>query len=297
MVSNAVGRAGNNRSVGGAGNSSVGLRVRHRGAVANVETDGSFEISITNFEGAVLSVVRHVVRATYLIVSVLAVHALVCTGGGGVTDGEAELVSTDKAVPVHDLLERVVVPVVARESVGVHQATKRVATQVGTVGVKLSSVVAGRHIELSLVNEASKLDIHAGLEDLYTLQDTRWDETGSPTTLNTPCDLLLFRISDSGVCVRRSPKTEVIDMVDHQRLTHGLLVLSGGVTNVVTGLGTTNSIGDIVNLVRDTGRVGIRLVGEWGRVGWVRLSESLGSNCYDKKSGKGETRHGSKSGW
>lgn len=200
---------------------------------------------------------------------------MVCTGGGGVTDGEAKLVSTDEAVPVHDLLEGVVVPVVARESVGVHQATKRVATQVGTVRVELSSVVTGLQVDLSLVDETGELDVLASLENLYTRQDTRWDETGPPATLGAPCDFLLFRVTNSRVWLRRSPKTEIADIVHHQRLTHGLLVLSGGVTDVVTDLRATNSIGDVVDLVRDAGRVGILLVGEWGRVSWVRLSEGF----------------------
>jgi hypothetical protein len=275
LVSNAVGRTGNNGSVGGAGDTSVGLRVCHRDAVGDVDTDGSFEISITYFEGTVLSIVGHVVRAANLIVSVLAVCRLVCTGGGGITDGEAKLVPTDEAVPVHDLLESVVVPIVAREGVRVHQATKRVATQVGTVRVKLSSVVTGLHVDLSLVDEAGELDILASLENLYTLQDTLWDETGPPTTLGTPCDFLLFRVTNSRVWLRRSPKTEIGDTVHHQRLTHGLLVLSGRVTDVETDLRATNSVGDVVDLVRDAGRVGILLVGEWGRVSWIRLSEGF----------------------
>jgi hypothetical protein len=161
--------------------------------------------------------------------------------------------------------------------------------------VKLSAVILSVHVKLGLIHETSDLDVSTGYEVLDTRESTSWNEASAMARRGAPSDLLLFSVTDGGVGYRRSPKAEIVNVVDHGSLTLGLLVLGGGVADVVTSLRATDGPGDVVNLVGDSRRVGVNLVDKWCWVGRVNLSESrLGSQCYDEKSGKSGARHVSK---
>lgn len=55
-------------------------------------------------------------------------------------------------VPFDNLLESVVVAVVAGEAVGVDEGSERVATLISTVGVHLTTIISCRDINVRLVN-------------------------------------------------------------------------------------------------------------------------------------------------
>lgn len=274
LVGDTVGRGGNDGGVRRGNITRGGLGVGHGDTVGDIDTGGSLEICVTNFEKATWSVAGHVVRAAHTVVNVLAVGALVTCGGGRVTNRDAEGVATHEVGPVNDLLVTVIVATVAGEGVGVHQTTKGVPTQVSAVRVELSSVVISSHVDLDLVEVTSDLDVSAGLQELDTLESTLGDETSAVAGLGAPGNLLLLRVTNGGVGQRRSPKTEIVDVVDHGSLAHGILVFGGGVADVVADLRTTDGCGVVVNLVGDSRRVSIGLVDKWGRVSGIGLSES-----------------------
>jgi len=109
------------------------------------------------------------------------------------------------------------------------------------VRVEFSSKVIGLDVDEGLVNETDDLDVVWGLHKLNTLEGTSGDETRAMTRLGTPGNFLMFRLTDSGGAVWRSPDAEVIDRVKYGSLAEGLLVFGRRVTPVVTGLCATNT--------------------------------------------------------
>jgi len=145
LVGHTVGGLGDSWGIWRGNVASVSLGVGHRDTANDVDTDGGLKVSIANFEGTILSIVGHVVCATYPVVNVLAVRRLVSSGGRRVTDGEAEGVAPDEAVknwttkpgshirgaidppvPVVHLLVGAIVA--TAESIRIDKATKGVAT-------------------------------------------------------------------------------------------------------------------------------------------------------------------------
>jgi hypothetical protein len=253
------------------------LEVGRGSAAGGVDTDGGHVITIADLEDTLLCVVGCVVCAPETVIDVLAESLLILASG--VTDFHAEAVTTHEVCPINDLLVRVIVTPVAGERVGVHETAKRVTAQISTVGIQLASVVISRDVYLSLVNETGDLDVVGGLDELYTLKSTGGDETSTVSRLCTPGNFLTFGVTNGGVGLWGCPEAKVVYVVHERSLTHGALILSCRVANIVTDLGTANSSSVIVDLVRDTGRVSIVLVNERSGVSRVRLSVNKGNRC------------------
>jgi hypothetical protein len=120
------------------------------------------------------------------------------------------------------------------------------------VRIKLSSIIVGGYVNLGLVDEANDLYVVRSLDVLDTLKSGGRDEACAMAGFGAPSDFLTFGVTDGRVRHWRSPQAEVIDVIDKRRLAHGLLVLSGGVANVVAYLRATDGGGVVVDLVRDS---------------------------------------------
>jgi len=208
-VSDAVGGGGDLGLVRHGGNGtqrlsglSVGLDLA---AGIGVNAGEVLVVSSASLEDTSLSIVGGVVGASDTIVDMLTVVGGV--GTGGVANLEAENATTHKVVPFDDLL----VTVVALPSSGVDETTEGVSTEVGAVGVELSSGVISSKVDSGLVNETDDLDVVWGLHVLDTLKGTCGDETSAVAGLGAPRDFLLFCLADGGGTRRGSPKAEVID--------------------------------------------------------------------------------------
>jgi hypothetical protein len=128
-------------------------------------------------------------------------------GARRIADLETESVTAHEVVPLDDLLIAVVVA--ARPSSGVNETTERVTTEIGTVGVKLSSEVIGLEVDEGLVDKTDDLDVVWGPHELETRKCTSGDETRAMTGLGAPGDFLMFRLTDGGRTGRRCPDTEI----------------------------------------------------------------------------------------
>jgi len=191
------------------------LSVSHGNAAGDVETSRNLQVGVANLEGTVLGIVGHVVRTSHAVVDVLAVSGLVCAARSRITDCDTKGIATHEVRPVDNLLVGVVVATVAWERVGVHQTSERIPTKVSTMRVEFSSIVLSVHVNLSLVDKTSDLNVLRCDEILNTLKGTIGNETSAVTRLCAPCNLLLFSIADSGVGDGWCPLAEIVDVVHH----------------------------------------------------------------------------------
>ena len=81
--------------------------------------------------------------------------------------------------------------------------------KISTMRVKLSTKVAGGHVDLSLINEADNLHIVRGSHELDTLEGTGRDQAGAMAGFGAPCNHLSFLVSDDRVDWIRCPQAEV----------------------------------------------------------------------------------------
>jgi len=194
-------------------------------------------VALATLECTVLGVVRGVVGASDTVVDML---AEVCSvGTSGVTNLEAENVTTHEIVPFDDLL---VVAVSVRPTSRVYETTEGVATEVSAMGVQLSSSIIGHEVDEGLVDETNDLEVVRSPHKLNTLEGASGDETSTVTGLGAPGDFQRFRVGYGFAGGGRCPKTEIINRVYDGSLTVRLLVFRRRVTPVVTELGTANTI-------------------------------------------------------
>lgn len=116
----------------------------------------------------------------------------------------------------------------------------RVSTQIRSVRVHLASIIAGRDIDQLLVHEPNDLHVIGCSNELHTTKRPIGNETCTTAGLGTPRYHFSFDISNSAVGLNRSPQAKVVDTVDEGRLAPGVLVLGGRITDVVTGLLSTD---------------------------------------------------------
>ena len=128
-------------------------------------------------------------------------------GARRVANLEAERATAHEVVPLDDLLITVVVAV--RPSGGIDETAEGVTTEIGTVGVELSSEVIRLEVDEGLVDKTDDLDVVWGPHKLNTLESTSGDETRAMTRLSAPRDFLLFRLTDGGGAGRGCPETEI----------------------------------------------------------------------------------------
>lgn len=88
--------------------------------------------------------------ASNTVVNVLAVVGGI--GSGGVACFEAELTTTHEIVPLNGLDVHVGITVGGGESITEEESTERVASLIGTVGVKFTSVIIGGDVNENLVD-------------------------------------------------------------------------------------------------------------------------------------------------
>ena len=103
----------------------------------------------------------------------------------------------------------VIILVVTAPSIRVDETTERVSSEIGTMGVHLTSRVVGLEIHLCLVDKTDDLDVIWGLHELNTLERAVGDETGSMAGFGTPCDGLVFGLTDSCGTFRWGPEAEI----------------------------------------------------------------------------------------
>jgi len=192
------------------------LGVSHNLAVGGINTGEVLVLALARDEGSVLSSVGCVVGAADTVVDVLAELGSIRTGG--VANLETELTATHEIVPFDDLLEGVVVAVVAGEAVRVDQASKRVTTQVGTMGIQFTTRVTVFDVNESLLDEADDLHIIGRPHELDTGEGALGYEPGTATRLGAPGNFLAFSIGDEGVGFARRPEAEVVEAIQERRL-------------------------------------------------------------------------------
>lgn len=266
-VSDTVGRSGNLWCVwNGAdgtqrlGRLSVGLDLA--GGVG-VDTWEVLVVTLARLKRAVLGVVGSIVGASDTIEDMLAVVGSMCTCR--VAGLETEGATTHEVVPFDYLL---VIVVAVRPGGGVEKAAKGIATEVGTVRVKLSSIVIRGEVNEGLVDETDNLDVVGGLHELNTLKGASGDETTTVTGLGAPGDFLLFRLSNGRRAVGRCPEAEIVNRIDDGSLAERFLVLRRRIAPVVTELRAANTV------------VGVSLV--WK----VVVVEMLGSQGNERRGGR-----------
>lgn len=194
-----------------------GQRSRHRpcssSAVRGVNTDNVLEVAVTDSEGTILDLAWHVVVATDKIVSVFTV---VGRSDAVVACLEAELITTNECVPVVHLSF-----LAARSigsTVGVNNATKRVALKISTMRVELTALVGPVEADTRVHDETADLDVGRRLYKLQASDGARWNDTCSVTRRGAVSDDLGFYIANRAVGCRRAPKTEITGVVKDQGL-------------------------------------------------------------------------------
>jgi len=146
---------------------------------------------------------------------------VVVVGTAGVAEFHAEAVATNEVVPFDSLDWR------AGEVIREHDASHWVTTEIGTVGVHLTSKVVLEHVDLGLVDEANDLDVVGGLHELDARQGTRGDQTGTMARLRAISDHDPFDITDFLAHIGGTPEAEVIEAVQPSGLAERVLVLRG----------------------------------------------------------------------
>lgn len=160
--------------------------------------------TVASLKGTVLGVVRGIVGASNTVEDMLTVVGSVSTGR--VANLEAEDAATHEVVPLDNLF---VGAVVARPSGRIDETTEGVATEIGTVRVKLSSGIVGLKVDLGLVDETNDLNVVGGPHELNTLKSASGDKTRTVTGLGAPRDFLSLRVSDGLGTSWGSPETEI----------------------------------------------------------------------------------------
>jgi len=265
-------------------------------AGGGVDTREVLVIAVAGLEGPVLRCVGSVVSAADTVVDVLAEFGGV--GAGGITCLNAERVSAHEIVPFDNLLEAVLVAAVAREGVRIQKASKRVSTQVGTVGIEFTTEVTFLDVDQALMEKANDLDVIGRPHELDACQGTLGNQASSTARLRAPGDFLALSVGDGGVRIDGSPEAEIIEAVHKGRLAKRFRAFGCGVADVVTSLTTAEQVVRI-GLVRYTARVGKvfggersgrsgrerRGCGRWSWRSWSDLSEDAGRQNGDGQRG------------
>jgi len=183
--------------VGNGGDGSKGFRrlgVGRHSAVGGINTWKVLVLALAGLERAGLGIIGDVVGATDTIEDMFTIASIV--GTSGIANFDAELAAANEAVPFDDLLEVVPVAAITWECIRVHQTSEGVATQIGTVRVKLATVIASLDVEQRLLNKSDNADIGGGLYELDALEGAPGNDAGPAPGLCAPGDCLAFGIGD-----------------------------------------------------------------------------------------------------
>jgi hypothetical protein len=252
-ISGAVRTCGNAGGIGhgGDGTERLGwLGVGDDGTVGSVYAREVLVLAFAGLKGTILSVVGCVVAAADAVVDVLAVVGGV--GASGITCFEAEGVPTHEVVPFDHLCVTA-----STKSVRVEETTHWVTTEISTVGIHLTSPVIALQVDLGLINETNDLDVVGGAHELNTLKSIVRDEPSAVTGFGAPGNHFPLSVGNNRVGNGWGPKAEIINGIEERCLTVGLLVLGGGVADVVAELGATDEANVRVGLVWDACGIGV----------------------------------------
>jgi len=235
-----------------------------RGAVY---THWEVVVSETGFVSPRVVVGRHVPEASQKIVDVVAVPSSILTD----TRTEAEFGIGDERGPF------VVLEVVSKR-VSKYQSTNGVTVTVGTVGIEFTTRITLGDVNFGKVTHTSHLDIIGRLDEMDTLQGSIRNRPGSPTRFSAPSYFLALSVPD-GTDTRRSPKTEIVDIIDPRGLAIRTLTRSG-TTVVRTSLAVLGlvwecrgRVADIPDLIRVPASAGPDLdLGSVGRGATSKVS-------------------------
>jgi hypothetical protein len=81
--------------------------------------------------------------------------------------------------------------------------------EISTVGIHLATIVSRLNVDLRLVDESDDLNVGGSFHELYALECTSGDETGSSAGFGAPCDHLAFCVSDDRVRISGSPQAKI----------------------------------------------------------------------------------------
>lgn len=195
------------------------------------------DISIASFEYTILSVIRCVELAADTIIDVLA--EMTGIWPRWVANFEAELIGAHEVVPFNNLGVRLA----PCPEVGPDGTAQRVATEISTMGVHLTTGVTVDQVDHPLLDESDDLNVITCLHELHAGESTAGDHTGSMSWLSAPGDHLAFHIENFGIWHSRSPETKIGNAVKVRILAVGLLVLSSRVAHIKTELRPSYEVG------------------------------------------------------
>jgi hypothetical protein len=202
LVCDAVGRGRDGSGVWNADGTGMRLGVGRRLTVrASVGTNEIHVVTLARLENTILSSIGDIEITPNTIKDVLAV--VLRLGSSGVASLVAEAVAPEEEMPFDDLSRG------AGPDVGEDEATDGVSTEVGTVGVHLSSPVTLEDVDLGLVDVADGLDVVGCADPLDTGQGALWDETGAVSWLSAPCHHGALDVANLTAVLGRSPQAEV----------------------------------------------------------------------------------------
>lgn len=167
------------------------------------------------------------------------------------------------------------------EGVCENEGTDGVSSAIRTVGIEFSSGIIGSEVNEGLVDVSGDLDVIWRLDELNASECALGNGTSAMGRFCAPGDALSLHVTNQTVRSSGAPETEIIETVDDSRLAHGVLVLGGGVANVVSLLGASLAVSGI-DLPWQSG-IRICLVGESESVDDRRLSNDLasGGDCQE----------------
>lgn len=153
-------------------------------------------------------------------------------------------------MPLDNLLERVVISAIAREGIGVDQASERVTTLhradsvnvdprlpslarrtylVVSMRVHLTASIVRLDIDVELIEDARHEDVSRGLEDLHARERASRNSARAMTGLAAPCDRLRFFVGNRAVEIRRGPDAEIWDRNTRDEHSQSVRFGAGGI--------------------------------------------------------------------
>jgi len=206
-------------------------------AVGGINANRIHVVRLAYFKDICWICTRSYELATSTIEYIVAINARVCYGR--VTNLETEDVGAHEVMPAMDLLKRIVVAIVARETVRVNQSSKRIAAQISAERIEFTAVIVRRKAYVHLIDVTGEENIRRGTEDLDPCKRARGHNARTVAWFGAVGHCFGFHITNSLVLVGRRPKAEIVDMVQHRELAVRVGAFSSAVAFGVAKLRAT----------------------------------------------------------
>ena len=108
------------------------------------------------------------------------------------------------------------------ERITIYKTSDGVSVPTRPMRVQLPALIALRDVHRRKVTNARHLHVVRRLHEMHALQSPIRDRARATAGLGAPRDLFLLRVAN-GALLRRSPETEIVDVVDPHRLAQGRL--------------------------------------------------------------------------